>query len=154
MKKFRENVAIIFDNFGRSSLWLAFEASDIFRSKWFKRNTIKTFLASTILKTLIWSEKFSIAFRTGSLLKPWTMWSWRSWGLNQITWEVSFKESRQFPQNDPWIFNHLFLLVTKGYSLTFESSVSKIWFDSLLKFSIIACFPHMEIIVIILLIFS
>ena len=82
------------------------------------------------------------------------MWSWRFWGLNQITWEVSFKESRQFPQNDPWIFNHLFLLVTKGYSLTFESSVSKIWFDSLLKFSIIACFLHIEIIVIILLIFS
>ena len=46
-----------------------------------------------------------------------------------------------------FFFCYKLVSVKKGYSLIFESLVSKIWFDSLLKLSIISYFLLIEIIV-------
>ena len=61
---------------GMLSFWLAFEASkaSVFLQissivTNLKKKQSEESLASLILRTLTWSEKFSIAFRTGSSLK-------------------------------------------------------------------------------------
>ena len=129
------------------SFWLAFEASkaSVFLQissivTNFKKKQSEESLASLILRTLTWSEKFSIAFRTGSSLKSDKM--GRSilrvstivsqWSLNFLT--ASFSSVITLSPSIRVI----------RYSV---SLVSKIWFDSFPKFSIIGYSIHMEIIV-------
>ena len=82
---------------GMSSLWVAFEASKARISLHIssvvtnlKEKQSEDFVASLILRTLSWWEKFSIALRTGS--------SFKSDNMGQSILSL------QFSQNDPWIF--------------------------------------------------
>ena len=82
---------------GMSSLWVAFEASKARISSHIssvvtnlKEKQSEDFVASLILRTLSWWEKFSIALRTGS--------SFKSDNMGQSILSL------QFSQNDPWIF--------------------------------------------------
>ena len=137
---------------GLSSLQVAFEAYKVRISLQIsstvtnlREKQSEEFLAFLILRILAWWEKFSIALRTGSSLKSDNMGRsilrvstiFSNWSLNILT--TSFSSVS---------------LLQQGLPLIFESLVSKIYLDSLPKFSVVSCSLHIEIIVEILLRFS
>ena len=129
---------------GMSSLWVAFEASKARISLQIssivtnlKEKQSEEFLASLILRTLAWWEKFSTALRAGSSIKS-------DKGRSILSLYNFLKMILEY--FNIFFFCYNLLSFDKGYSLIFESLVSTIWLDSLRKFSIVGYSVHIEIV--------